>query len=102
MQIMALNTEVSGDLEVETVSDDVFLNNWAAKNKISGDVVEKLKQEGFTSMDALVLIDRDDLSKSKLAIPRGLSPVPVPAKKDRQNSLSQKRSFLSLFVFIIV
>ena len=28
--------------------------------------------------------------------------VPVPAKKDRQNSLSQKRSFLSLFVFIIV
>ena len=27
---------------------------------------------------------------------------PVPAKKDRQNSLSQKRSFLSLFVFIIV
>ena len=28
--------------------------------------------------------------------------VPVPAKKDRPNSLSQKRSFLSLFVFIIV
>ena len=28
--------------------------------------------------------------------------LPVPAKKDRQNSLSQKRSFLSLFVFIIV
>ena len=27
---------------------------------------------------------------------------PVPAKKDRQNSLSQKRSFLSLYVFIIV
>ena len=27
--------------------------------------------------------------------------IPVPAKKDRKNSLSQKRSFLSLFVLII-
>ena len=54
---MALNAEVSGDLEVETVSDEVFINNWATKNKISGDVIEKLKQDGFTSMDALVLID---------------------------------------------
>ena len=68
---MALHAEVSGDLEVETVSDEVFINNWATKNKISGEVIEKLKQDGFTSMDALVLIDREDLAKSKLAIPRG-------------------------------
>ena len=34
-------------------------------------MIEKLKQDRFTSMDALVLIDREDLSKSKLAIPRG-------------------------------
>ena len=32
----------------------------------------------------------------------GIEDLPVPAKKDRQNSLSKKRSFLSLFVFIIV
>ena len=33
---------------------------------------------------------------------RRLTSLPVQAKKDRQNSLSQKRSVRSLLVFIIV
>lgn len=67
------NSEVDRilDIEVQTVSDEVFLANWAVQNKISIDVIEKLKVEGFTSMDAMKLIDRDDLCKPKLAIPRG-------------------------------
>ena len=65
------NGDVTIDMEVESIPDEEFLNNWAAKNKISSDVVDKLRQEGFTSMDALILIDRDDLCKAKLAIPRG-------------------------------
>ena len=37
--------------------------------KISAEAIAKLCQEGFTSMEALKLIDRDDLAKAKL--PRG-------------------------------
>ena len=59
------------DLEVQTVSDEEFLASCATQNKISIDVMEKLRVEGFTSMDALKLIDRDDLCKAKLAITRG-------------------------------
>ena len=66
-----LELSIDQILEVRTVSDEEFVASWAANNKISQDVVEKLCQEGFTSMEALKLIDRDDLSKTKLAIPKG-------------------------------
>ena len=59
------------DLEVQTVSDEEFLASWAAQNKISSYVMEKLRVEGFTSMDTLKLIDRDNLCKAKFSIQRG-------------------------------
>ena len=41
--------------------------------------MEKLRVEGFTSMDALKLIDRNDLCKAKLAIPRGQQKLVIAA-----------------------
>ena len=42
---------------------------WARENKISEGAVDRLFEEGFTSLEALRLLDEEDLSKSK--IPRG-------------------------------
>ena len=42
---------------------------WVQENKINAGAVEKLFEEGFTSLEALKLLDEEDLSKSK--IPRG-------------------------------
>ena len=38
-----------------------------------------MRQEGFTSMDALILIDRGDLCKANLAIPRGQQKLALAA-----------------------
>ena len=56
-------------LDVHTMSDQEYMEAWAKHNKISTEAVAKLFQEGFISMEALKLIDRDDLAKAKL--PRG-------------------------------
>ena len=56
-------------LDVHTMSDEEYMEAWAKHNTISAEAVAKLFQEGFTSMEALKLIDRDDLAKAKL--PRG-------------------------------
>ena len=56
-------------IELRTLTDEEIALNWAAGNKISLDSMEKLFKEGFTSMEALELIDSDDLAKTK--IPRG-------------------------------
>ena len=56
-------------IELRTLTDEEIALNWAAGNKISYDSMEKLFKEGFTSMEALELIDSDDLARTK--IPRG-------------------------------
>ena len=56
-------------IELRTLTDEEIALNWAAGNKISYDSMEKLFKEGFTSMEALELIDSDDLVRTK--IPRG-------------------------------
>ena len=68
---MAQQQEVSiGEnlIEIRTLSDEV-VSDWAVGNKISAAAVEKLFKEGFTSIEAIKLLDSDDLSRSK--IPRG-------------------------------
>ena len=55
--------------EIRTLSDEEVVSDWAVGNKISADAVEKLFKEGFTSIEAIKLLDSDDLSRSK--IPRG-------------------------------
>ena len=56
-------------VEITTMTPEQVVMHWAQSNKISADAVEKLFEEGFTSLEAINLLDSDDLSKSK--IPRG-------------------------------
>lgn len=56
-------------VDVRNLSDEEYLAAWASENKISREAMDKLFQEGFTSIEALKFIDRDDLIKAKL--PRG-------------------------------
>ena len=42
------------------------MRGWAANQKISGKTVDLLKKEDFDSMEALILIDSDDLSQTKI------------------------------------
>ena len=42
------------------------MRRWEAHQKISGKTVDLLKKEGFDSMEALILIDSDDLSQTKI------------------------------------
>lgn len=50
-------------------SDFEQVEQWATQMKISPDAVKLLFKDGFTSMEAVTLLDRDDLAFTK--IPRG-------------------------------
>lgn len=64
------DVQVPGNMvEIRTMTDEEYVSHWAAQNKISSEATEKLFKEGFTSMEALKLIDSEDLGKTK--IPRG-------------------------------
>ena len=65
---MAQNN-VANIVDIRTMSDEEYMAAWAKDNKISLEAIEKLSQDGFTSMQALKLVDKDDLAKAKL--PRG-------------------------------
>ena len=54
---------------IVTMTPEEVVAEWARENKINAGAVEKLFEEGFTSLEALKLLDEEDLSKSK--IPRG-------------------------------
>ena len=67
---MSLNEEDSENvIEIRTVSDEEIVINWATQHKISKDAIDKLFKEGFTSMEALLLLEDEDLGRTK--IPRG-------------------------------
>ena len=53
-------------IEIRTLSDEEVVSDWAVGNKISADAVEKLFKEGFTSIEAIKLLDSDDLSRWKI------------------------------------
>ena len=55
-------TDTEGDVEGE-------LREWATAHKITAKTVDLLVKDGFSSMDAVELLDKEDLSQSK--IPRG-------------------------------
>ena len=52
-----------GQQENEFADD---MRGWAANQKISGKTVYLLVKEGFDSVEALILIDRGDLSQTKI------------------------------------
>lgn len=56
-------------ITITTMTPEEVVTNWASQNMISAGAVDKLFEEGFTSLEALKLLDEEDLSKVK--IPRG-------------------------------
>ena len=62
-------TQENPVIEVRTLTEEEVVLNWAAQNKISPDSIERLFKDGFTSMEAIQLLDNDDLQRTK--IPRG-------------------------------
>ena len=64
------NIEETGNfVEITTMSQEEAVKHWATSCNISADAVDKLFEDGFTSINAIKLIDAEDLAKSKL--PRG-------------------------------
>lgn len=66
---MMAQNNVANIVDIRTMSDEEYMAAWAKDNKISLEAIEKLSQDGFPSMQALKLVDKDDLAKAKL--PRG-------------------------------
>ena len=62
------NTE-ENVITISTRTPEELVANWGRENMISAGTVDKLFEEGFTSLEALKLVDDEDLSKVK--IPRG-------------------------------
>lgn len=61
--------EVINVLEIRTSTNEEMVAAWTAENNISDDAREKLFKEGYTCLDAIKLIEMDDLIRTK--IPRG-------------------------------
>ena len=66
---MSAEDKIENVIEISTLSDEEVVLNWAARGKISQDAIEKLFKEGFTSMEAILLLEDEDLARTK--IPRG-------------------------------
>ena len=49
-------------------AEEADFRDWATSNKISSKAVDMLVKDGFNSMDAIVLLEREDLSSK---MPRG-------------------------------
>lgn len=56
-------------ITITTMTPEEVVADWARENMISDGAVDKLFEEGFNSLQALRLLDEEDLSKVK--IPRG-------------------------------
>ena len=66
---LAIQNATENCVTIMTMSSEEVVLQWARENKISQGAVDRLFEEGFTSLEALRLLDEEDLSKSK--IPRG-------------------------------
>ena len=55
---------VENFVEIQTMSAEEAAKTWAVQHKINVDAVERLFEEGFNSLEAIRLIEADDLSKS--------------------------------------
>ena len=58
------------------------LREWATAHNITSKTVDLLVKDGFTSMNALELLDKEDLSPSK--IPRGQQKLLLKSLQPRQ------------------
>ena len=53
-------------IEIITFSPEQLVWQWATQNKIGEEAVDRLFEEGFTSLEAIRLFDAEDLSRSKI------------------------------------
>ena len=60
---------VGNYIEINILTPTQLVVQWAEAKKISREALERLFEDGFTSLEAIKLLDIDDLTKSK--IPRG-------------------------------
>ena len=72
------DTEVVGEGE---------LREWATAHKITAKTVDLLVNDGFSSMDAIALVDKEDLAQSK--IPRGQQKLLLKALQPKQATAGQ-------------
>ena len=55
---------VVNTVEIQTMTEQEIVAILVVQNKITSDAVEKLFRDGFNSMQAISLIDMDDLSRT--------------------------------------
>ena len=53
-------------IETDTMTDEEYLYAWAAERKISAAATDKLIADGFTSVEAMKLVETSDLSRNKI------------------------------------
>ena len=73
------------DTEVVAESE---LREWATVHKINVKTVDLLVKDGFSSMDAVELLDKEDLVQSK--IPRGQQKLLLKALQPRQATVTEQ------------
>ena len=64
------------------MTDDEYLYAWAAERKISAAAIDKLIADGFTSVEAMKLIETSDLSRNKIT--RGQQKLIMASVQDIQ------------------
>ncbi|MEW8548573.1 MAG: hypothetical protein AB2693_34155, partial [Candidatus Thiodiazotropha sp.] len=77
-------------IEIATLTDKEVVSNWAAENKIARDAIKRLFKEGFTSMEAMLLIEEEDLARTK--IPRGQQKLILSAVTIQSNLTKQEQN----------
>ena len=60
------SVEANNIVEIRTMTPEQVVQEWASANKITADAVDKFSEDGFTSIEAVKLIDAEDLAKSKI------------------------------------
>ena len=54
-------------VEITSLTPEQLVLQWASQNKIGEEADTRLFEEGFTSLEAIRLLDADDLSRSKIS-----------------------------------
>ena len=72
--------------DIEVVAEGE-LREWATTHNITAKTGDLLVNDGFSSMDAIALVDKEDLAQSK--IPRGQQKLLLKAFQPRQATAAQ-------------
>ena len=75
--------ELDSGLTVEEAAE-AELRRWATDKKLTGKAVNMLIKDGFSSMEAVVLLDKEDLLPSK--IPRGQQKLLLKSLRPRETT----------------